>query len=222
MARLIFVLQNAPEYAADPLSIADIGDGGLSDTGGMLTALVLGAHLTARTSTPRRPVLAAILVGALVWTGGAIATLNFGPPSTPVPLVELRRLDGTPVQLRTLTDKPMVVNLWATWCPPCRREMPALQEAQQRYPGITFVFVNEGEDAATIQAFMAQQQLTLDHVFTDRAREVGRRTGSLAMPTTLFYGKDGRLFLRHMGELDRDGLDKRLKMLTGPGAEYKR
>lgn len=222
VARVIFVLQNAPEYAGEPLSIADLSDGGFSDAGGILAAFVLGAHFTARTGTPRRPVLAAILTGAVVWIGGAIATLNFGPPSTPVPLVELRRLDGTPVQLRTLTDKPMVVNLWATWCPPCRREMPALEEAQRRHPGITFVFVNQGEDAATIQAFMAQQKLKLDNVFTDRAREVGRRTGSFAMPTTLFYGKDGRLFLRHMGELDRDGLDTRLEMLAAPVNGFKR
>jgi thiol-disulfide isomerase/thioredoxin len=94
------------------------------------------------------------------------ATLDFSPPSTPVPLVELRRLDGTPVQLRTLSDKPMVINLWATWCPPCRREMPALQDAQRRHPHIT---------------------------------------------------KDGRLFMRHVGELDRAGLDKRLNMLAPPG-----
>lgn len=214
VARVIFLLQNAPEYAADPLSIIDLGDGGFSDTGGILAAFVLGAHLTARAGTPRRPVLAAILAGAVVGLGGVVATLNFGPPSTPVPLVEIRRLDGTPVQLRTLAGKPMVVNLWATWCPPCRREMPALEEAQRRHPGISFVFVNQGEDVATIQAFMAQQKLELDNVFTDRAREVGRRTGSFAMPTTLFYGRDGRLFLRHIGELDRHGLHSRLEMLA--------
>lgn len=222
VARITFVLQNAQEYAADPLSIADLGDGGFSDTAGILTALVLGMHLTSKSGTPRRPVLAAILVGATAWTGGAIATLDFGPPSMPVPIVELRRLDGTPVQLRTLTDKPMVVNLWATWCPPCRREMPALQEAQRRHPEISFVFINQGEDVATIQAFMAQQKLTLENVFTDRARETGRRTGSFAMPTTLFYGKDGRLFLRHMGELDRDGIGRRLEMLTASGTGYTR
>ena len=222
VARVIFVLQNATEYAADPLSIADFSDGGFSDTAGILAAFVLGAHLTTRIGTSRRPVVAAILAGAVVWTGVTIATRNFGPPNTSVPLVELRRLDGTPTQLRTLTDKPMVVNLWATWCPPCRREMPALEEAQRRHPGVAFVFVNQGEDAATIQTFMAQQKLKLDNVFTDRAREMGRRTGSFAMPTTLFYGRDGQLFLRHMGELDRDGLDRRLEMLMAPTIRFKR
>lgn len=218
-ARIAFVLQNAPEYAAAPLSIVDLRDGGFSDTAGILVAFMLGAHLTERTNTPRRPVFVAVLSAGLVWIGGAVAMLDFGPPGMPVPLVELRRLDGTPVQLRTFSDKPMVVNLWATWCPPCRREMPALQEAQRRHPGVTFVFVNEGEDAATIQAYLAQQKLDLDNVLTDRARELARRSGSFAMPTTLFYGRDGRLLLRHMGELDRDGLDRRLEMLAPPGAD---
>ena len=216
-ARLSFVLQNAPEYAAAPLSVFDLGDGGWSDTTGILAAFVLGAHLTASTATPRRPVLAAVLAGAAVWIGGTIAMLDSGPASPPVPLVELRRLDGTLVQLRTMSDKPMVVNLWATWCPPCRREMPAMRDAQRLHPGITFVFVNQGEDSATVLGFLAQQRLELDNVLTDRAREVGRRTGSFAMPTTLFYGGHGRLLMRHVGELDRAGLDRRLKMLAPPG-----
>ena len=84
VARVIFVLQNAPEYAGEPLSIADLSDGGFSDAGGILAAFVLGAHFTARTGTPRRPVLAGILTGAVVWIGGAIGTVNFAPPSTPV------------------------------------------------------------------------------------------------------------------------------------------
>ncbi|MCA1857468.1 TlpA family protein disulfide reductase [Massilia oculi] len=219
-ARITFVLQNAGDYLAAPLSIADLGDGGFSDAAGILTALALGLHLTARSGTPRRPVLAAFLAGAVAWTGGAIATASLGPRSTPLPLVALKRLDGTPVRLHDLAGKPMVVNLWATWCPPCRREMPALEEAQRRYPGIRFLFINQGEDAATIQAFMAQQQLGMANVFTDRARQAGRRTGSFAMPTTLFYDKDGRLVLRHMGELDRDGLDRRLeKLMTGSAGQ---
>jgi len=94
--------------------------------------------------------------------------------------------------------------------------MPALQDAQRRHPEITFVFVNVGEDAATIQTFLAQQRLDLDNVFSDRAGEVGRRAGSFALPTTLFYGKDGRLFMRHVGELDRAGIDRRLEMLAPP------
>lgn len=184
------------------------------NTAGFLAALAVGAHYVARNNIPRRPVVAATLAGAVVWIAGALAKFDFGPPSTPVPLVELRRLDGTPVQLQTLAGKPLVINLWASWCPPCQREMPAMRDAQLRYPGVTFVFANQGEDAATIQAFMAQQRLKIDNVLIDRERDLGRRTGSFAMPTTLFYGTDGRLFLRHVGEIDRAGLDKRIRMLV--------
>lgn len=212
-ARLAFVLRHAPEYMADPLSILDLSDGGFSDMAGLLVALAVGAHLVGRSSIPRRPVVVATLAGAVVWIVGTIAKYDFGPPSTPVPLVELRRLDGTTVQLQALAGKPLVINLWASWCPPCRREMPAMQDAQRLHPGVIFVFANQGEDAATIQAFLAEQRLELDNVLIDRERALGSRTGSFAMPTTLFYGADGRLFLRHVGEIDRAGLDKRIRML---------
>jgi thiol-disulfide isomerase/thioredoxin len=214
VARLTFVLLHTPEYMAEPLSILNVTDGGFSDTAGLLAALAVGAHCVAKNNIPRRPVVVATLAGAVVWIAGVIAKLDFGPPSTPVPVVELRRLDGTPVHLNALSGKPLVINLWASWCPPCRREMPAMRDAQRRYPDVTFVFANQGEDAATIQAFMAQQGLVIDNVLIDRERELGRLTGSFAMPTTLFYGTDGRLFLRHVGEIDRAGLGKRINMLV--------
>lgn len=213
-ARITFVLQNAPEYAAEPLSILDFSDGGFSDTAGILVAFMLGAHLTAKTNTPRRPVFAAVLSAGVVWIGGAIAMLDFAPPSTPVPLVELRRLDGTPVQLRTLTDKPMVVNLWATWCPPCRREMPALAAMQRKRPDIGFVFVNQRESAQAVQAFLAAQGLRMENVVTDPAGQLGARTGSVGFPTTLFYDAQGTLRFRHVGELSEATLREKLETLA--------
>src|SRR5690606_40886240 len=59
----------------------------------------------------------------------------------------LTKLEGGEVRLPTFIGQPTVVNLWATWCPPCRREMPVLRDAQQRYPDIAFIFANQGESA---------------------------------------------------------------------------
>lgn len=213
-ARAAFVFQHFDIYRAAPLDILDIRDGGFVATAGLFAAFIAGAELTRKAAPLRKPVLNAALAGAAVWIGGAIATLDFHPAHTPLPLVEVRRLDGSPVQLPTLaTGKPMVVNLWATWCPPCRREMPVLRDAQARNRDIDFVFVNQGEDAAAIRGFLAQQGLDLANVLADPLGETGRRTGSVAFPTTLFFDRKGMLYLRQVGGLSAASLEERLALL---------
>ena len=77
------------------------------------------------------------------------------------PDVKLQTLTGEMVTLDQVAEgKPMIVNLWATWCPPCIREMPLFEQAQKDNPGITFVFVNQGEHTETVNAFMANAGLT--------------------------------------------------------------
>jgi thiol-disulfide isomerase/thioredoxin len=213
VARLAFVLQNRDTYGTHPLAILDIADGGFSDMAGLFTAFVIGAELTRHAAAARRPVIVTILAGILVWVIGTVATLDFAPARTTVPLVAIKRLDGSSVQLRTFTDKPMVVNLWATWCPPCRREMPVLRDAQRRYPDISFVFVNQGEGVAAIQSYLSRQHLDIDNVFSDPVGAVAQRMATYAYPTTLFFDSEGVLFMRQVGELNPATLDERLAML---------
>lgn len=97
----------------------------------------------------------------------------------------------------------MVVNLWATWCPPCRREMPMLAAAQQEYDEVTFVFVNQGEGRGEIKGYLDQNGLALDNVLLDTRGALGQTVGSMALPTTLFYDANGRLADTHLGELSR-------------------
>lgn len=211
--RIAFILQHTDTYGLDLLAMLDIGDGGFSDTAGLFAALVIGTELTRRTAAARRPLTFAVLSGVLVWVAGTVATLDFAPARLTVPLVQVRRLDGIPVQLRTFTRKPMVINLWATWCPPCRREMPVLRNAQRGHPDISFVFLNQGESTVAIQRFLLEQGLNLDNVFSDPTGEVARRMTAFAYPTTLFFDGDGMLFIRQVGELTQTGLDERLAML---------
>src|SRR3546814_10975536 len=87
----------------------------------------------------------------------------------------------------------MVLNLWATLCPPCRREMPVLDEAQGRYPGIAFVLVNQGEDRGTIHRYLDRAGLALDHVLLDPHSQAMLETNTRGLPTTLFFHAEGRL-----------------------------
>ena len=213
-ARAVFVLRHHELFAADPLSALDLRDGGFDAMAGLLVACVVGAELIRRHPPLRRPLLASSLAGIGLWLGGTLALQAFAAPQAPLPELSVRRLDGSEVSLRAYQGKPLVVNLWATWCPPCRREMPALGAMQARRPDVGFVFVNQGESAAKVQGFLAAQGLRMENVVIDPAGQLGARTGSVGFPTTLFYDAQGRLRFRHVGELSEATLAEKLRALT--------
>ncbi|MET0857016.1 MAG: TlpA disulfide reductase family protein [Telluria sp.] len=215
-ARAAFVLSHLDVYAGAPLDALDIRDGGFVAPAGILAGFLIGAALSVKLKTPRKPLVIASLAGMLVWMAGTLAVHDFDPARSALPEVELRRLDGSPVQLRSLAGKPMVVNLWATWCPPCRREMPALRDAQASNPDVQFVFINQGEDAEKIRRFLAAERLELANVFSDRMGATAKKTGASGFPTTLFYDGQGRLVSRRAGELSRAVLDERIAALRKP------
>src|SRR3546814_10052886 len=83
-------------------------------------------------------------------------------PARPLPPVAaLHRLDGGAVSLAAYRGKPVLINLWATWCPPCRRELPMLAELAKTSP-VPIVFADEGEDAARVRDFLSQQNIPAD------------------------------------------------------------
>lgn len=209
-ARAVFVLKHFDIYASAPLQIFNIRDSGFSATAGLLVGAIVAAELTRRAQPLRKPVMTALLAGAAMWLAGTIATTDFSATPPPIPTVELRRLDGTPVRLASLAGKPLVLNLWATWCPPCRREMPVLRDAQRQYPDVEFVFLNQGENADQVKRFLAGQRLEMKNVWSDPAGAVASEIGSIGLPTTLFFDRHGVLQKRHMGELSAASLAERL------------
>ena len=78
------------------------------------------------------------------------------------------------VQLADYQGGPLVINLWATWCPPCRREMPVLENAQRMRPDVTFLFVNQAESMQSVSTYLATQGLNLDNVLFDASGRVAR------------------------------------------------
>lgn len=212
-ARAVFVLRHHDLFLASPWSALDIRDGGFDRNVGLIVACAIAAELTRRHADLRRPLLLATLLGGAVWLGGTLAIRATAPPQAPLPDLMVRRLDGSEVALRSFAGKPLVVNLWATWCPPCRREMPALSAAQQANPGVAFVFVNQGESAATVTHYLSAQGLKMANVVTDPAAQLSRRTGSPGYPTTLFYDARGMLHSRHPGELSEASLRDKLGAL---------
>ena len=211
-ARIGFVVRYFSEYQGDWLGMIDIRDGGFDLVTGLIAALAFTGYLMWKRAAIRRALGSAVAAGLIIWGGmsGIIALIN--QQTQGLPEVALTDLNERPVDLASLAgDKPTVVNLWATWCPPCIREMPVLEEAQRRYPGVNFVFANQGEHPETIRKFLMAQNLNLSHVLSDRQNRFGRVVGSHGLPTTLFYNAQGHLVDTHIGELSRASLARSLE-----------
>lgn len=211
VARLAFVLVWLPEYLAEPWSILRIGDGGFALWAGIPAGLAFGAWRARNMHALRRPLAFGAAAGLAAWAllGGALLMMQ--QAAVKLPTTELGTLDGGSVQLSTMAGKPMVLNLWATWCPPCRREMPVLARAQAKRGDVNFVFVNQGEAGSLVRTYLGESQLQLDNVLLDPFSNVMRESGSRGLPTTLFFDAQGRLVDTHMGELTDAGLAVKLK-----------
>ncbi|MEO8767794.1 MAG: TlpA disulfide reductase family protein [Nitrosospira sp.] len=210
-ARLAFVIIYFNLYKHAPWSFLNILDGGFSPAAGILTAVTGISWYAWHAREGRRTLLLSALTGGAAWAvGTAVAAAVFAVPAQ-MPQAELVRLDGSSVQFGSLAGKPMVVNLWATWCPPCMREMPVLRDAQKNRPDVIFVFANQGESADAIQKFLDREGLGLDNVLLDSRLELSSQTHSQALPTTLFFDAKGALVDRRIGELSAATLAQRIE-----------
>lgn len=212
-ARLAFVWQWHEQYFDAPLSILDIRDGGWEPTAGVVAALLFGLQRAQRDAGMRKPVFAAAITTGMVLMLGGFASVLMSTTPVPLPPLALTSLNGQPVSLAGFAGKPTVVNLWATWCPPCVREMPVMQQAQAANPDVNIVFVNQGEDAKAITSFLNQHSLTLRNVLLDPKRLTGATLGHSALPTTLFFDAQGKLAGTRIGELSQATLTQRLTSL---------
>lgn len=216
VARVVFVLRWFGVYRAAPLSILDIRDGGFTLPAGIAAALLVAVWHYRRKPVLRRPLAFGLAAGALVWGGAFLVFPQTEKP--PMPTVSLQTLAGAPATLNAIAaGKPAVVNMWATWCPPCQREMPVLAAAQQREKDVVFVFASHRENALAVREYLESRQLALDNVLLDPTGQLGRAVGSRVLPTTLFYDANGKLADTHIGELSSASLAAKLNRIrTAP------
>ena len=125
------------------------------------------------------------------------------PAKKPIPVFEATDLNGNVWRASDLRGRAVLINFWASWCEPCRAEMPSLQALAQRHGSekLLVLAVNFKEPFPTVQRFAQQSALTLP-VLLDPQGALARQSGVTVFPSTVLLGADGRVHGVLRGELD--------------------
>jgi thiol-disulfide isomerase/thioredoxin len=152
---------------------------------------------------------------ALALLGGAAAFLlrPAGSKLQTLPALTLKEPSGQPFALASLKGKPVVLNAWASWCAPCRREMPMLLSAAKANPGVTFAFINQGEGPEAVKIYERDTRLTLPLVLLDTDTQLATALGFPGLPATFVFDRQGRLVAKHLGQLNPGQLEGYLRGL---------
>ena len=154
-------------------------------------------------------ILAIVVLGTMnMFTGPQIVRTG-----ERVPDFTLVNLNGDAVKFSQLAGRAVILNFWATWCPPCRREMPLLDAFQKENAdrGVSVVGIDVGEDPERVRRFVesmgVEYSIWVDapkgSMEYDRSQSIHSRFGGVGLPTTIFIDPAGIARGRHLGELNR-------------------
>ncbi len=214
-ARLLFVLRWHAHYSVAG-ALFDLRDGGFVRWAGWLAAALVLALWGWRRPPLRRPLAGALAAAALVVLGGQLVLGALQPPPRPLPALVLRDLQDHPVALRSLRGQPLVLNLWATWCPPCRRELPMLLRRAAAVRGVRIVLAEQGDAPQQVRSLLRSLGLPqAPQVVLDSGRQLAAYYDVPGFPTTLFIRADGTLQRMYVGEMSAATLQQGIERLRG-------
>jgi thiol-disulfide isomerase/thioredoxin len=214
--RGVHVVAHWESFAAEPWRALAFWQGGFSTQAALVVAGLVTALELGRGRDLARPASLALAAGLVAW--GGVLMLK-GPLQAPAPPAQLfTAIDGREISLIERQGRPLVVNLWATWCAPCRRELPMMAEVAAEHPDIDVMFANQRERPQTVGLFLATEGLRLPLVVLDEDGVLGRHYAALGLPTTVFLDAEGRLREKHVGEISREAFTAALARLTAPAA----
>jgi len=213
ISRMVFVVQFRDQYfaAETPVfAMVDIRDRGFEPVA-FLAVMALGlGHMLLREGAVRKPLIIMVTI-ALIWVGTGFSVFKYTHDTPEVwPQFSFNDLTGKSLPLRSDLANITVVNLWATWCPTCRAEMPVFEQAQQAYPHVRFVMLNQGESRADVLRFIENKGYQFDNLWLDPDAKMGRWLGQTALPVTLVFGRDGELLTGHTGVMSAAMLSRLL------------
>jgi cytochrome c biogenesis protein CcmG/thiol:disulfide interchange protein DsbE len=178
-----------------------------------------------------RPKVAAVMIALgilMVAAAGIILATNSGGSSTSTGSVPARigahldnfslpDLNGKAVQLSDYAGRPVLINAWATWCPPCQMEMPDLNAYYQKYrsQGLVILAVNAGETASQASTYVLQLGLTFP-VLLDSDERLMDVLHINDYPTSILVGRDGVVKAIHIGSMTQQIIESEITPFLNP------
>ena len=176
--------------------------------GAMLLVVAAGIWAAACTTRPADPLSDAPSTEKL--------TLRFYRNPSPMPAVTMHDLEGRPLSTASLRGKVVLVNFWATWCPPCRAEIPDLVKLQAKYGDrLQIIGISQDEGAVDlVRQYAAEQRMNYPVVMM--TPELDRAfPGISALPTSFVIDREGRIVQRHVGMLNATVTEQETRALAG-------
>ena len=162
---------------------------------------------------------AIVFLTVLLLTGNGLYADQLMTPLTdkhPAVNFKLQDMDGKTHQLSDYKGQPVIINFWATWCPPCREELPSMNRgwAKIKSDGIAMIAINVGEDEDTVFTFTGDYPIDFT-VLLDQSGEVINQWPIKGLPTTFVIDPQGRIVYRAIGgrQWDADALLNRVRAL---------
>jgi len=160
-------------------------------------------------------ILVTILTTGLLITGCTAGSEPTATVGKAAPDFELQNLDGQSISLNDLKGKPVLINFWATRCPPCVSEMPYLQEIYEEWSGkgLMVLAINIGDSSSEVEGFLQNHNLSLP-VLLGTKRNVAQKYNIRWIPTTFFIDNDGIIQEKIIGAFpNKEAIENRLNKI---------
>ena len=163
-------------------------------------------------------IVLAPFVASLLYAGAAVGLplerFAGRGDNAPAPNFSLPSFAGGDIDLAAYRGHPVVLNFWASWCPPCRAEAPAVQRVWDRYRdrGVIFLGVNSSDNDGPARAYLQEYGVTYPNV-RDDAGDVATLYHADSLPTTILIDRDGRIVARRVGAVPEQWLAARIEDL---------
>jgi len=159
-------------------------------------------------------ILLALICVAAGCDGGAPAG-DAGPAPDPAPEFTLNQLDGEPVSLAGLRGKTVIIDFWATWCPPCEFQVPELNAFYEDHKDsgeVAVLGVSVDTDGPEVVRAWTEEK-GVSYPILLGGEDLARRYGAMGFPTLIIVDPDGQIDSRHVGLIERDQLEEALARL---------